>query len=286
MKTFLLIPNDKKDTDLAVTQAVLAVLTAGGGRVYMHEPYSHLCDGEAVAVCESGTAPKEAEAVISIGGDGTVLEASRYAMRLGVPLLGVNLGRRGYLADLDADRLGELNRLFTDSLSARELMTLSVTLIRGGREWPMPRLSVNDVVFYRASTGHAIDLSVQEGEGTALRYLADGLVFATPTGSTAYSLSAGGPILPATMDCVCTTPLCPHSFFNRSVVFDGASPIYVQNNGTDDEKILVTLDGRENFFLQPGDRVKIERAAARLRLLSPDERDYIGILRKKMKVTE
>ena len=131
-----------------------------------------------------------------------------------------------------------------------------------------------------------IDLSLSEADSGELHYLADGLVLSTPTGSTAYALSAGGPILPGTFDCISATPVCPHSFFNRTVIFDGGATLHIRNNTTSGEEVLVTLDGHENFMMQPQDEVIVRRASVRLLILSPDKRDFLAVLRKKMRLTE
>ena len=287
MKRFFLIPNPQKDADLAVTRRVLEVLCKiDGCTVYMQEPYLRLCDGEKVFVCPDGECPADAEAVLTIGGDGTVLSASRIALRRNIPLLGINLGRLGYLAELDADRVEELVRLANDDFIVRDVMVLKTSLKRGDKIWQMPRLSVNDIIFYRSATGHMIDLTLEEDGSGSMHYLADGLVLATPTGSTAYALSAGGPILPGTFDCISATPVCPHSFFNRTVIFDGGATLTVRNNAPGGESVLVTLDGHENFMMEPYDEVIVERAPVRLAVLSPDKRNFLKTLRKKMRLTE
>lgn len=286
MKRFLLIPNEKKDNGLSVTKRVLSVLReVPDCVVYMQEMYVGLCDGERVLCCTAGELPQDAEAVLTIGGDGTVLEASRTALQLNIPLLGINLGRVGYLAELDADKLEELHRLASDGFEEREIMTLEASLVREGKTWPMPRLSVNDVTFCR-SAGDMIDLSLADENGGHLRYLADGLILSTPTGSTAYSLSAGGPILSGKFDCICATPICPHSFFNRAILFGSGDVLHVFNKATSGDPIVVTMDGRENFLMAPGDEVIVKCSARRLRVLSPNKHDFLGILRKKMKLTE
>ena len=287
MKRFLLMPNEKKDHGLAVTGRVIGtLLSIPASVIYLPAEYEMLTDGERIICCEEGTLPADAEAVITIGGDGTVLEASRPALRLGIPLLGINLGRLGYLSELEADRLEDLVRLADGAYCERTLMTLCVTLRRDGRDWEMPRLAVNDVIFYRSPTGHMIDLTLTDEAGGTLRYRADGLILATPTGSTAYSLSAGGPVLSGSFDCICATPVCPHSFFNRSILFDGDSVLHMRSGEGSEERILVTLDGRENIVLEPDDEIIVRRSSRRLRLLSPEPRDFLGVLRKKMKLTE
>ncbi|MBO7761924.1 MAG: NAD(+)/NADH kinase [Clostridia bacterium] len=281
MKRFLIIPNEKKDKDLSLTAKVCGVLLKAGATVLLDERYVH-GGTDGVTFLAAGEVPEDVECVITVGGDGTVLDASRMALRLGVPLLGINLGRLGYLSELEPADISRLTDLVKGDYTVRERMTLKVTLLRNQKAWVMPRLSVNDVVFYRSDIGHVVSLSLRQGEGEAITYLGDGLILSTPTGSTAYSLSAGGPILSASLDAICATPICPHSFHNRAIVFDTAKPLLVENT-SEDSAISVTMDGRENFLLEPGDAVTIERSSRTLQLISFRERNLLDILNQKMK---
>lgn len=281
MKRFLIIPNEKKDTALTLTRQVTASLVAQGATVFLEERYAALAL-EGATLFSLGEIPADVECVIAVGGDGTVLEASRTALRLRVPLLGINLGRLGYLAELEPSELARLTDLVEGRYTVKERMTLTVTLIRNGKPWEMPRLPVNDVVFYRSDLDHVVSLSLKQGEGEALSYLADGLILATPSGSTAYSLSAGGPILSASLDAICATPICPHSFYNRSLIFDTSKPLYVSNTAEEDS-ISVTMDGRENFLLAPGDTVVVKRSERVLRMISFTEPTLLDLLHQKMK---
>lgn len=280
MTKVFLIPNEKKDIGLQTTKAVVKTLISCGMDVYIAKQYASAFD-DGVTVIEEGL-PADAECIITVGGDGTVLEASRIAMRLNLPLLGINLGRLGYLAELEPDQLSTLSRLKKEEYTVKERMILKVTLVKDGREWVMPRMPVNDVVFYRSAIGHVVSLSLTQGVGEGISYLADGLILSTPIGSTAYSLSAGGPILSPEVDAICATPICPHSFYNRSLIFAVSEPLRVKNTSETDA-ITVTLDGRENFLLDPGDSVLVEKAPVPLRLLSFEERNFLDLLRRKMK---
>lgn len=286
MERFYVFPNTKKDADLSVTRRLCHLLLESGASVWAPAACAPALSAGVGAV-ENGQLPEGIEAILSVGGDGTVLEASRLAIRHGIPLLGINLGRRGYLAEVEPDDLGAVLALRRGAHTTRELMTLSVTLIRGGREWPMPRKTVNEVVLHRSVNQPAVSLRLSvEGE-SEIHYLADGLILATPCGSTAYSLSAGGPVLSPTIRAVCATPICPHSFFNRAILFDADRPILIRN-ASSDIPVTVTLDGRENIEMESGDAVRIERSVTPLQILSisDETRDFLGVLHKKMKMME
>lgn len=281
MRNFLIIPNEKKDPNLLLTRQVVGILTEEGATVCLEERYAEAA-AEQTVLFATGEIPDGMDCVITVGGDGTVLEASRIALRLRVPLLGINLGRLGYLAALEPTELGKLRDLVHGQYTVKERMTLKVTLLRGDKQWEMPRLPVNDVVFYRSDLRHVVSLSIGQGEGERLSYLADGLILSTPSGSTAYSLSAGGPILSASLDALCVTPICPHSFYNRSLIFDTAKPLYVHNT-SDTDSIVVTMDGRENFSLSPGDSVMVERSERTLQMIYFSDRNLLDLLHQKLK---
>jgi NAD+ kinase len=281
MTRFLIIPNEKKDKDLSLTRQVAEILTNEQADVFLEERYLTASNAK-VTLFAPGEMPEGIECLITVGGDGTVLEASRLALRLGVPLLGINLGRLGYLAELEPADIDKLRDLVQGRYSVRERMTLKVALLRGDKTWEMPRKPVNDVVFYRSDLKHVVSLSLQQGEGEKLSYLADGLILATPSGSTAYSLSAGGPILSASLNALCVTPICPHSFYNRSLIFDTDQPLYVRNT-SDSDSIVVTMDGRENFSLAPGETVAVTRSEKNLQMISFTEPTLLDLLHQKMK---
>lgn len=285
MKRFLLIPNPQKDDMLSCTRQAAGILLDAGATVYMRQPFAALCDAR-VTVLPENELPTDAEAIITVGGDGTVLEASRTALRLGIPLLGINLGRFGYMAELEPDRLTDLKRLLNDEFSLRELMTLRVSLIRNGKRWELPRLAVNDVVLYRSSIGHMVTLGLSSvSTKSEVKYMADGLILATPIGSTAYSLSAGGPVLSSEVAAICATPICPHSLFNRSLLYSEHETLCVRNLSERDS-ISVTIDGRENIYIEPQDSVIVEKSPIPFYNISFDKKDFISVLQQKMKTAE
>ncbi len=284
MKKFFLIPNPQKDPLLEVTRQAVDILLEGGATVYMQSPYADAY-GARVLALEKDMLPKDADAIITVGGDGTVLEASRLAMRLHIPLLGINMGRMGYMAELEVDRISDLRRLLEDDYILRRLMTLRVSLLRGDRMWELPRLAVNDVVFYRSMIGHVVTLGMSTANcENEVTYMADGLIIATPIGSTAYSLSAGGPVISSDLEALCVTPICPHSFFNRSLIYGPHEVLRVQNLSSEDH-ITVTVDGRENIHLEPQDSMVIERAETPFSIISFEKKGFAGVLQQKMKVT-
>lgn len=280
MKSFYLIPNPEKDTDLAVSRRAVAILVGCGATVYVDEKYIPLCEGATPYPAEGD--PEVLDAILTVGGDGTVLSASRQAIRLRVPLFGINLGRVGYLAELEPDRLEELSRLCNSECGVRRVMTLRVRLRREGREWLLPRRVINDVVIQRSATDPTATISLSAEGESEITYLADGLIVSTPSGSTAYSLAAGGPVLSPSLSAICATPICPHTFFNRAILFDADRALRVRNAGRT-ERLMVTLDGRETIELAQGDELLITRAHTTLEILTLDPHDFLGVLKRKIK---
>ena len=168
---------------------------------------------------------KVCDIAITVGGDGTIIHAAKYAAHFDKPLIGVNVGRLGFAADIEIDGISELTRILNGDYSVEERILFDVEVIKNGVS--KNYLAVNDAVIARGQLSKIIDLQVTLDNEEIAKYRADGLLFSTPTGSTAYSLSAGGPIIAPQLDCILMTPVCPHSLFSRSVIFDGNSVLTV-----------------------------------------------------------
>ena len=170
----------------------------------------------------------QADILIVLGGDGSILEAARRAAQRGTPILGINLGRLGYMAELEMGDLDELDRLFTGDYHIDARSMLRVELL-SGNEIKSFCYALNDAVISNGSVSRMIDLELSEGGALVTTYRADGLIIATPTGSTAYSMSAGGAIVDPRVSCFCATPICPHSFIARPLIFSDDAVLEVRN---------------------------------------------------------
>ena len=224
--------------------------------------------------------------VVVLGGDGTLLSMADCigAAGSGIPILGVNFGSLGFLTEVT---LPELYPSLDSALSGRapieERMLLHSTTIRDGATFA-DHIALNDVVVTKGARSRMIDLSVFVGDEFITRVKADGLIVATPTGSTAYNLAAGGPIVQPTLDAVLLTPIAPHTLTNRPIVIPVSSAVRVQPNIEDErEELFVTFDGQAGFQLQRGDEIRICRAERTLRLIRPSTRSYFDVLREKLK---
>jgi NAD+ kinase len=222
-----------------------------------------------------------AELIFAFGGDGTLLFAVREvaAAGRGTPIIGVNMGSLGFLTQIAEDEFPEvLQRLDPERLPVSERMMLSVSVAGGQDE----RLALNDVVISKGADSRMLSFEARVDGELVTRYAADGLVLATPTGSTAHSLSAGGPVVMPNVEAIIATPICPHTLSMRSCVVPPTAVIEVEMLSCD-ERTLVTTDGHKVFHVAPGDVVTVRMSEARARLVDVAEHSYYEILGKKMR---
>jgi NAD+ kinase len=226
--------------------------------------------------------------LVVLGGDGTLLSVADCAVEadVEVPILGVNFGSLGFLTEATLPELyPSLESALSGAARIEERMMLRATTIRGGL--PLPdHLALNDVVITKAARARMTDLSVFVGDEFVTRVKADGLIVATPTGSTAYNLAAGGPIVQPVVDAIVLTPIAPHMLTNRPIVIPASSIVRVQPMMAERDELYVTFDGQAGYQLEAGDEVRISRAERRVRLLRPSPRSYFDVLRQKLKWNE
>jgi NAD+ kinase len=219
---------------------------------------------------------------VVFGGDGTLLSMARVVAGRRACLLGVNLGTLGFLTEVSvADLLPALAQVLAGRYTIDRRMMLEARVVRRGRRLPSLNL-LNDIVINKSALARIIDLSISVDGRPVSTYKADGLIVSTPTGSTAYSLSAGGPIVDPSLQAIVLTPICPHTLTNRPIVLPDSSRIEIRLD-TPDEDVYLTLDGQVGVPLRFGDIVRARRAPGWLRLVQPLGRDYFDILRRKLK---
>ncbi|HET9490399.1 MAG TPA: NAD(+)/NADH kinase [Methylomirabilota bacterium] len=235
----------------------------------------------AVAQTSRAELPAQVDVIVVLGGDGTLLSVARAVGDLGIPILGVNLGGLGFLTATTLDEMiPALEAFLAGRMTVEDRMMLSARLHReGGSAGSF--LALNDVVIVKGAMSRIIDLSVSVDGQSAIDYRADGLIIATPTGSTAYSLSAGGPILFPTMDAVVLTPICSHTLTNRPIVLPGRQRIEVAVLTS--QEVVLTVDGQVGTPLRERDRVEVAQAASRIRLVRFPHKHFFSVLRTKLK---
>jgi NAD+ kinase len=226
---------------------------------------------------------EQAELVVVLGGDGTLISVARLFSGKDVPIVGVNLGSLGFLTEVTVDELYPLiEHCLKGDPRVSERMMLEVTLYRDGKEIETCHV-LNDMVINKGALARIVDLETKINRHFLTTFKADGLIVSTPTGSTGYSLSAGGPIIHPLMSCIAITPICPHTLTNRPIVVTDDSIISITIASTFDEKVYLTLDGQVGFKLMPGDTIEVRRALNTTSLVMSKDRDYFEILRTKLK---
>ena len=225
--------------------------------------------------------PSLVDLVVVLGGDGTLLSVTRGPIN-GTPILGINMGTLGFLTEHPAENLFPMLHAAVEGRAAtvrRE--RLLVTVETPGRD-PSTHCVLNDAVVNKSALARMLDLSVHVNDALVSRFRADGLIIATPTGSTAYNLSAGGPILYPNLDVIVVTPICPHTLTNRPLVLSLDSKIEMRLE-KQSEEVWLTLDGQQGFPLSTEDVVRIERCQDPVLLITDRDRSYFQILHRKLK---
>ncbi|MEE9493632.1 MAG: NAD(+) kinase [Gammaproteobacteria bacterium] len=229
---------------------------------------------------------EQADLVIVVGGDGTLLGAARKLSDTNVPVLGVNLGRLGFLADVSPDQWHDtFTHIFAGKYQEEHRMLLHASILRNN-DIIGESDALNDVVIHKWDIARMIELETTINKRFLHSLRADGLIVATPTGSTAYALSGGGPLLHPTLEAIVLVPICPHTLSNRPIVVNSASQIEVTVQGGEHTEAQVTFDGQINIPLNPGDVIRIEQKPQQLRLLHPEHHDHFQVMRNKLRWAE
>ncbi|HCX87704.1 MAG TPA: NAD kinase [Gammaproteobacteria bacterium] len=219
---------------------------------------------------------------IVVGGDGTMLHVANALARVGLPVIGINMGRLGFLTDIPADTFREdLDAMLDGQYEIEERMMLKAGLVRAG-EVHDERLALNDVVLSKGATGKMIEFDTRVNGEAIGRVRGDGVIVATPTGSTAYALSAGGPILHPLLPAIVLTPICPHTLGQRPIVLDGHSAVEIEFVGSDNEQGHTFVDGLDFAVADPGDTLRITRAELSARLVRIKGHSHYEALHSKL----
>jgi len=225
---------------------------------------------------------KTADLIIVLGGDGTILRVARELEGSATPIFGVNIGGLGFLTSVRAERLRDaVGEILRGEYEVSERQMLQATLVRDGQRMETHH-ALNDVVISRGAFSHVVRLHLAIDGEMLTEYVCDGMIFATATGSTAYSLSAGGPILVPTARALIITPICPHALSNRSVIAGEGSTIRCQVAGAAGE-LLLTVDGQVQLRMLVADGVEVRQSPRAVRLVTPRNHSYFRILREKLK---
>ena len=280
MKKAIVLTNIKKDPSLLWTSRVIDKLSYSGILVYLDRGCAGSVDS---CVTYYDEYPNDADLIVVIGGDGSVIDASRVALDLDIPILGINLGKVGYLATVDPENLDVLSLIESGEYTVDERMVLSTEkLSSDGIVTTSDRLAVNDVVICHDSYLGISDIKLDNDKGDQVQYRADGIIVSTPVGSTAYALSAGGPVITHNLEAISVTPICPHSFFNRSIVYSPDERIRVSNMG--DSPLNISIDGRLFDTLSKDESCVVYKSDFRIKMIRFEDQNIFSTLTKKIKL--
>lgn len=285
MDKFFIIANRQKDKELKTARKVEAYLNSKGKSCILREETSeqkarsnHYTDVEKI--------PKDVECIIVIGGDGTLLQAARDVVNRQIPLLGINMGTLGYLAEIDRSSIdGALNHLKLDEYTIEKRMMLNGKVYHK-EELIAEDVALNDIVIGRDGPLHVTRFHNYVNGEFLNSYTADGIIIATATGSTGYSLSAGGPIVSPETNILIMTPVAPHTLNTRSVIFPAEDEITVEiGEGSQgcEAKAVVSFDGDTNVPMRTADRVAIRRSVKDTQIIKISNISFLEVLRRKMK---
>jgi len=288
MDNFYVITNQQKDKEFVTTRRIKDYLESHGKQCQISElcRYGECPVESSYHYTNEDLIPEDTQCILVIGGDGTLIQAARDTLNRQIPLLGINRGTLGYLAEIEQNNLEyALDRLMADQYTVEERMMLEGRVYKKGNQ-VAEGVALNDIVISRYGSLRIIQYQLLVNGANLNEYAADGMIVATPTGSTGYSLSAGGPIVSPSASMTILTPICPHTLNTRSIVLSDTDRIQVKvgpGRSVADEEVLVTFDGVQGPVLGNGDYVEIEKAKHVTKIIKISNVSFLEVLRNKMR---
>ena len=275
----ILIPKTVKGIPEERIAEIAARLTGHGCRVGVLPEYAGELSYLGNAVSYTG---ERGDAALVLGGDGSIIEASHRLLGRGIPIIGINYGHVGFLSEIGHGELCLLERLLTGHYTVEERMMLDARVTDGDGALRGSFTVLNDIVLTNGPVSRLISFDVFCGGVRFETCRADGMIAATPTGSTAYSLSAGGPVLDPSIEAFCLTPICPHTLSSRPVIFRGDAVIRLTNIQPNGASVYLNADGREDLAIREGDTVEVFRSGYVTKLLRVRDDSFLGVLHAKL----
>lgn len=282
----VLSPNPYRDKGLRAAQSAQKILRQNGVETLMCLPFT-LEEGSRVELpsnisfvpLKKGLA--QADVMVCFGGDGTILHAAKDAESYNVPILGVNMGSVGFMAELEHSELSQLSKLPTGKYVLENRMMLDVQVIRGGKA-VFHDIALNDAVVTKGAVARVVDLAVYGDKVLISEFAGDGVILSTPTGSTAYAMSAGGPIVEPTAENIIFTPICAHALHAKAFVLGAERMVSVCMSQDNRKSAYLSVDGGRAFKLIPGDRLEVTRSKRKTQLVKLTGRSFYEILNQKL----
>lgn len=285
-KNVVILPNTTKQIDPALIEQLVQRICGMGCSIRADEASRPLLasSGDCVSFFSDDALFSDTDVIFVLGGDGSMIDAARRVVGRDIPIAGINFGRLGFLAEIEIGELVLVEQILRGEGTVEERMMLDVSIIRGDSVVNVQTPALNEVALSNGPIPRLLSFELHcDGELVENCY-ADGMLLSTPTGSTAYSLSAGGPVLDPCMDCICSTPICPQTMNNHPVIFRGDSVLEWRNIYTRcrENKIYLSIDGRESFSLERDDVVRIRRSRSRTHLIRVKKGGFLSALRRKL----
>lgn len=285
MERFCVVTNSSKDVGYKISMEIKEYLEKRGKKCVITRDYSNHFE-DSISYTDVSEIPENTQCAIVLGGDGTFIQASIDLLHRDIPLLGVNLGTVGFLTEVEKEGLWEaLDRLMGDNCSIEERMLIKgakgIKNIPGVNEG----YALNDIVISKSGECRLISIELYLNREKIETYIADGLIISTPTGSTGYNLSAGGPVMAPDIQAVIITPVCPHSLNKRSMVVSGDEEITIRLSKGKDYRVdeaRVMYDGRIEGTMESGESITITRAKEKIKVIRMNEKSFFGVLRDKL----
>ena len=278
--TVAVYPNLTRENGYEVSCNVIDEFKNLGVRILMPFEFHEEFSDRAVEFYKDSEVLSECDFLIAIGGDGTIIHAAHYISEYDKPVLGINAGNLGFMAGLEKEELSLLRNLITGEYEIEKRMMISAKLYEGD-ELIYERNCLNDAVITRGGNMRLCDFEIKSEMSKPLFYRADGIIVATPTGSTAYSLSAGGPVVDTSIESIVLTPICPHSLFARSLIFNGSSELTLRVRSSEDEKAVFSCDGEAGIEIGKDSRIVISKADKSAGIIKIKADGFADILSKK-----
>lgn len=284
MDNILIIPNVYKDKDLLCAKKIACQIQNMGKRVCMPSEYKeYFPDISGVVFEPEDKLFETADLAISAGGDGSVIHTARKAALREIPIVGVNLGRLGYLAELEIDETDKLENIISGQYTTKKRMMLSYEIVREDKSTESGAPALNDVVLTSTgNTNRVVDIEIYAGKDEMFAgfFKGNGIIVSTPTGSTAYALAAGGPIVDPELDLLDVVPICTHSLTARPMLFSGETELKLVNAGR--MTINVSADGCDEYIINPGEYVRIKKSEHAAHFVKVDGSSFYEVLHNKM----
>lgn len=276
-----MMPNLSRKSALSCAMAAIERLHTLRAEVLLDQKYKEPFAAEPYIRCVSFEEGLEScDIVIAVGGDGTILHTAKHAVQKNKPIIGINAGRLGFLAGLEANELDRLENLTTGRYTIDKRMMLKITHCRGNEQQIF--YALNDAVVSKGIVAKIVDLDIFcDGREMAF-YRADGIIFSTPTGSTAYALSAGGPVIDPAIDCISMTPICSHSLLGQSIVFSADRKLSVTAHMDEEHAAYLSVDGENGIQIQYQDRIEIEKSDIFVHFVKLIDKPFFEILNEKI----